>query len=245
MAFPTQSADFEASSSQYLTRADNALLEGGTAFTVEGWIKPESYGSKLWSKRNVSPNRSYSIGLGGTSSSDSYIFAQLSSDGSSNAYDSSKLVPITLGTWYHIAFTFSGSGLANEIKYFLNGVQQGTTDAPGFASVFDNTSDFAIGCENPNGTPVDFYDGRMVLVRMWQVVRTEAEIAANMCTVLGTTASLSGEWTLDNTLNDNSGNSLTLTDHATVTFGADVPAACAAAGDSGRDARFFTLRGVG
>jgi hypothetical protein len=230
MAFPTQSADLEASSSQYFSRADDALLELGTSFTLETWIKPEGYGGKILGKRSIG-QRSYQLILSGTDPSNSAFNAQLSSDGTSNFYDTGKTVAISTGTWYHMGFTFSGSGLANEVKFYVNGTQTGTTDAAGGTGVFSGTSAFAIGCENPSGTPGDFFDGRQVLTRVWKgVVRTEAEIAASMCTLLGTTTGLSGEWSLDNTLNDNSGNSLTLTNNNSVTFGADVPSICAVSG---------------
>lgn len=225
----TQSADLESSSSQYASRADNALLQPTTALTLEGWFKFESLPSagtlyRLFSKNSGTGNqRSYIFYLennGGTYQL-SYV---LSSNGSSADANFVTWSPST-GTWYHLAMTFAGTGTL-QVKFYVDGVQQGATKTTTVGSLFDNTTAFSIGGEALG----DFFDGRISLARMWLSTRTVGEISGSMCSVLGATTNLSGEWTLDNTLNDNSGNALTLTNNATFTFGVDTPATCAAGG---------------
>lgn len=224
------SADLERSSSMYFSRADDALLEPGGAFTVECWIKPETTGSAA----------AYVIASKGTSTGNqrSYVY-KWTDDGAGNyafvtqtssagtTYDGGTSVTwsggVTAGTWYHVAWIMNGS----TEKFVVNGTQMGSDQTSAISSLFNSTSAAGFGAENISGTPGDFFDGRLSLCRMWQTARSVSDINTNQCNVLGTTANLSGEWTLDNTLNDNSGNSLTLTNNNSITFGTDTPSFCA------------------
>lgn len=240
----TQSADLESGSSQYFSRADNALLQASNALTIEGWFKVESQPGTdtryslctKWDNSGGQNQRSYTFYYRDNASTKQLTLG-LSGDGSSSEEENVNW-EATLDTWYHLAVTYDGS--AGEVKFYVNGSQQGATQATAVASLFDNDAPFAIGAVNPD-SPALYFDGRVSLVRMWKTVRSGTDIANNICEVLGSTTNLSGEWTLDNTLNDNSGNSLTLTNNNTATFGSDVPSTCSAPATS---VNLLTLLGV-
>lgn len=240
----TQSADIEETSTQYFSRVDNALLEPGAAATVECWIKMEDIvggGADAYAVMSktisVTSQRSFVFKIADDGAGNITMSTQTSSAGTS--FDGGTSVSWTStpsnGTWYHVAWTMSG---ATE-KYYVDGTQMGSNQTSAISSLFDGTAGLTIGSEN-SATPTDYFDGKMSLCRFWKEARTQTQINNNKCEVLGSTTNLSGEWTLDNTLDDNSGNSLTLTNNGSVPFTSDVPAVCQTASGSG-ETLFFML----
>ncbi len=112
---------------------------------------------------------------------------------------------INTGNWVHIAVTKSG----NTVKLYVNGKLDATgtiTATPSvnqmtIANVFQNGSYHSSRYEFP---------GKIDEVRIWNIVRTEAEIKANMFKEIGTNANLIGYYKMSDgsgtTLTDNSGN---------------------------------------
>lgn len=247
-AYPyTQSAQTVRASSQYFQRSDNALLEPGAAFTVECHIKLTSVigggaAAYVISSKGTSTGsqRSFVFKLTNDGSDNISLATQTSSAGSS--YDGGTSVSWSAapsnGTWYHVAWTMNGS----TEKYYVDGVQMGANQTSAISSLFNSTSAIGFGAENISGTPGDFFNGRFSLCRVWQSVRTEAELADNRFCTLGSTTGLTGEWSLDNTLTDNSGNSFTLTNSGSATFGTDVPSgSCGGGGGGGTTGETFYL----
>lgn len=139
------------------------------------------------------------------------------------------------GVWYHVAATRdSASGVQ---KIIIDGVEAATaTNTAGAAT--SSTSALTIGNFAPDTTNLPL-NGRVSLVRVWNVVRTPTQISDNMCTVFGTaTTNLQGEWSLDDVLTDASGNGSTLTNVGSVVFATDTPSVCAVATATGS---FFAL----
>ena len=135
------------------------------------------------------------------------------------------------GTWYHVAFTRVSSTGACVIT--IDGVSAATnTSTTGATDA--STAALTIGRFGTGGTGLSF-DGRVSLVRVWDVQRSVATILANMCTVYGTaTTNMQGEWSLDNVLTDASGNASTLTNVGTVVFATDTPSTCAVGNPIGK-----------
>jgi hypothetical protein len=228
-AFPTtQSAQLVRASSQYFSKSDNALLEPGAAFTTECWIKMTSIvggGANAYviaSKgTSTGSQRSFVFKVVDNGSSVITLSTQTSSAGTS--YDGGTSVTWSAtpsnDTWYHVAWVLSGS----TERYYVDGTQMGADQTSAISSLFDSTGSIGFGAENISGTPNDFFNGRVALCRVWQVARTQSEIANNRYCVLNATSNLRGQWTLDNELTDSSGNGFTLTNNGSATFGADVP----------------------
>lgn len=228
--FNTQSALLVAASSQYFSRADTASLSITGSITVECWIKPTSFASLpavVASKVNGSINSGgWLMNVEDDGAGNSQIGLQIS-DGSGNATGrGSTDLDAFVGSWVHVAGTWT-AGAGNFPLVYVNGVADNVTGGTGQTAITDTNTDTYLGAQNNAGTPIRFFDGRESLCRVWNVARTAAEILASYCTQLGATTNLQAEWTLDNTLNDNSGNANTLTNNNSATFAADVPAVCA------------------
>ena len=222
--------DLVAASTQYLSRADTAVLDPGTNFTIEGWFKmnAEVLGGEtptLVSKfLSAGDQRSWVLNLARDGAQHKIEF--ISYTNGVTAVD--VLVNITsLGTtWNHIAAVYTKA--TPQVEIYVNGVSVGTGTAA--ASIFDGTAAFVIGALNNPALPMD---GKADDVRFWNDIRTTAEIADNMsnCNFVDPAdGSLIGWWTLENVLTDSGPNGLTLTNNNSATFqSATLPYACAVA----------------
>ncbi len=225
----TQSADLEAGSSQYFSRADTASLSITGNYTVEAWIKLESTPSgggvyPICMKNDAGSNRSTNFVL---QESGGNVLLSFGVDETGNNSDTSSVDYIwnpSTGVWYHVAGVFTAATGAVELFVDGSSVASNTGTA---TAIYDGGASTYIGFQ---GGTSRYFDGRISLVRVWSTNRSGAQLTADKCNVLGATANLAAEWTLDNTVNDNSGNANTLTNNNSVTFGADVPAVCAVAG---------------
>lgn len=231
----TQSLHTIDASSQTVKRAENALYNFTGAGTLETWIKFDSFTGLT---QDLMFNQATSGSFGGwrwylNSAGTEIHFSSESTDKGVSWTPSAD-------TWYHAAVTSDGSG---NVKFYVNGAQQGTTQTGFTNPTYADVQEFHIsGGDDVGSTGIT---GNFSLARVWNgEARSEANISGNMCNVLGATTNLSAEYTLDNVLTDNSGNGLTLTNVSTCTFEAETPSTCAAAA-SGRDARGLTLLGVG
>lgn len=230
VAFPTQSAGFVAASSQSLTRADTASLSITGNITLETWVKFTSLGStqRLINKFHSSgANRGdYELFI----TSGDKLNLTYSSDGTYNGgsyterqQDTASIV--STGVWYHVKGTATVA--SQVITLYVDGVVVPSTNvATGATSISDSNYEIGLGARNENGSMAGFLNGRMSLARVWSTVRA----ADDKCVVFGSASNLAAEWTLDNTLTDNSGNANTLTNNGVVTFSADVPGTCAVVG---------------
>ena len=127
------------------------------------------------------------------------------------------------GVWYHVAVTrVSATGV---VKIYVDGTEVASATGNTGATA-SSTSALTIGNFASDTTNLPF-DGRISLVRVWNVVRTATQISDNKCTVYGTaTTNMQGEWSLNDVLTDASGNASTLTNSGAVVFAADVPSVC-------------------
>jgi hypothetical protein len=222
MSYATKCLDLESSSSQYAYKTDPAggQLDITTNKTIELWAKFESVTGtmQLTSKWNTSgTNRAWQFYY----YTNTLNFMCANNGGGGDITVGTWSFTPTAGEWYHIACVFDKSTGVAEL--FVNGVSQGTVSGLN-TNIKNNTADFAIGAYREAGPATgSYFDGKISLVRMWNVKRTGAEILANMYTILGATTNLVAEWVLDNSYSDNSGNSLTLTGVGSPTFATDCP----------------------
>lgn len=245
----TNSADIEntGGADQYFSRADTTSLSITGDISVEGWFKIESAPTFFFlaAKRDGT-----SINNGGwqwLSNGTNFQFDVVSSLGALGRCTGSVAVADYVGTWVHLAATWD-AGLVAPILY-VNGVVDTASATSALATdIDDNNNAIVLGREGEKDD--GYYDGRMSLVRIWNDVRTQAEIADNMCVYFGTAeAGMAAEWALDDVLggsglNDTSGNTNTLTNNNSITFGADTPATCSAAAAAGSIRRRMMI-GIG
>lgn len=179
------SLDFRQS---YVSVADAPALDLADEWTLEAWIQPRSavtVGQQdIISKWNGAGDASYQLQL----DTDGRLRA-VTHDGLSNSIvRGNQLVP--LGVWTHVALTFS-QGTA---RLYVNGTLDATIT--GVLRPMDSSQQLAFGREgNYSGHT---FDGRIDEIRVWSLVRTEAQIAAARSVRLsGAEPGLVGYWQFD------------------------------------------------
>jgi len=161
-------ADFEKSNSESLTISDGVQsgLDFLSAFSVSMWVKHESFSSFYYvNKDGASPQHSIQI-IGFQSGGDKVRYA-LSNNGtnivnSDVAFSSS----ISLGTWYHLVFVYTGT----VVRVYRDGVLQGST-ATTISSLKDSSATFSLGIPTTQS-----FDGFMDEVSVFDYELTQADV---------------------------------------------------------------------
>lgn len=172
-------ADLEAGSNQYLSAADSVSLSITQSLTLQGWVKFETLPSGdnkgfIVKGTNTSDKRSYSL-MFQEDSGTYYLRSILSSDG---AYAAGNDVRVSwspsTGVWYHVAMVYDHT--VPEVKFFVNGVQQGTDQAVSATSLYNSDIGLEIG-----GTAfgLNYLDGQVDDIRIYNIARSEAQIAGD------------------------------------------------------------------
>jgi hypothetical protein len=146
----------------------NAALDVTNNFTIEGWIKPDGdpdFG-RLFNK-----DGSYALGV--SSNQTQLTFTRHS------AGDFSRPFTFVNGQWYHIACTY----VSGTVELFVNGTSIGTVG--GVPAINVTSSGGHIGSDA--GGNFNQFRGNIDNVRIWNSVRTQAQIAANQLSFLTST----------------------------------------------------------
>ncbi|MFM8362108.1 MAG: LamG-like jellyroll fold domain-containing protein, partial [Haliscomenobacter sp.] len=181
-----------ASDQGYVNIPDHSSLDFTTAFTLEAWINPSSYatndgnyGNAVVSKCRGAGGIGYAIGI----LPDGKLFGLLNNSSSNQAAFSTGAVP--LNTLSHIAGVFNGTSMT----LFLNGTQVAQATFASM-SLLDSSEPLAIGNMGP--TLGDWlFNGKIDEVRVWNTVRTQAQISAGMSTGIAAQAGLVGYYPFD------------------------------------------------
>jgi len=203
----TTSAGVDGSGSKYLTAADTTDNSFTNDFTIECWVRWSTLPNNainefVWKSGAYNFNFHYTLGL--------RLFTY--------PFDSVAVAwSPSVDTWYHVAVTFA----SNQVKFYVNGSQQGTTQTAANSSTADTTNSLTIGdSSDQGGTP----NGALAIteVRLWSVVRTATQISNYRSTMLsGAESSLVAyypfrtrptiAWDAATFSDDNSGSATTLT----------------------------------
>ncbi len=215
-ALNTHSVDLERSSNQYLSAADSASLDVSGDMTMEIWIKRESTGTQgliTKSDSGSSGTRSYNLALESTGPDSIDV---LISNGSTHQWGSVTQA-VSTGVWHHIAAVYSAS--AGEVEFFFDGTSLGVQT--GYPTSIVNTSNpVYIGVNGDGaGVGIDYFDGLVDEVRIWNVARTQTQINDDRAGELyGNETGLAAYWKMNNGLVDSSSNGNTLTNNGSATF---------------------------
>lgn len=159
--------DFEEASSHYIQIADHADFTV-TEFTIECWINMEEYGflDYFFQKFDgVTDDGFYARAI--TNGSDVIDFnVEVADTGRTIGTNVNEL---TVGNWYHIAFTRDASG---NMRAYVNGVEQTDTDTN--AGEIDSTDPLYIGRDR-GGSVGRYYDGLMEDARFSNTNRNTGE----------------------------------------------------------------------
>lgn len=240
----TFSLDLENSSGekQYLSITDNIQngLDITDEVTIEAWAKLESIigteGISIVAKNGADLTSQSQDGYQLYWNDELRFYYTGSGPGGYYRIQSNAAYPFNVNQWVHIAATFgpqtsSGGGYDGHYAvFYINGVKQPRVPpliSTGCCSGNNNNADLNIGSDR-FGT-INFLDGKVDEVRVWNKQRTASEIAENYSKELtGHEPNLVGYWKFNNELMDGKvrdyssyGNHLT--SNGIITFSSDTP----------------------
>jgi hypothetical protein len=172
-------------------------VSGVGDWTIESWFKDESQGgyfhfpTTIITKGDTISDREVPFNIGITFNA--LYVTEKASDQLSYMYYDLKAHRVSANAWHHVAVTMKGS--TRQATIYLDGIQvmQGTLSRVSTG----NTKPVSIG---RNGSPTGYanWDGKLDDVRIWNTVRTGAQISANFRNQLtGTQAGLVANWKFD------------------------------------------------
>ncbi len=167
--------------------ADNASLDITGAVTLETWVQ---LSSREPVRDQLAVGKRYAY----------YIYSEASAYGGSGNWKGSAWAPghtdtfgttnLAAGQWYHLAMTFDGE----TMKVFVNGQKE--NELSNVSSISTSDYNLSFGMEQSNGEYA--LDGFLDEVRLWDIARSEQQIAADYNKILDpTTAGLVGYWNFD------------------------------------------------
>src|SRR5437016_1496927 len=166
-----------------------------TEVTVEGWVKWESFGSMSRFFDFTLAGYSLNVQNRGTTST---LHVEAFRGDDRIALDVPGI--LSLGSWTHLAVTFGTNG----VQLFVNSALVATDATTGQFSTTGLEKRNYLGRSNFRAvytTDADLH-GQIDEVRVWEGVRTEAQIRENMFKNLtGKEAGLAGLWNFDNVEN--------------------------------------------
>jgi len=184
-AEPVTSVQFLGTTGSQIDCGYNDAYSVLTDFTLEAWVKFTTFdGGYVLCNESAEPSANGYVlrATGGQ--------MQLSiGNGSWQGVNATS--GVVADTWYHVAATCTSS----EMKIYINGVLENTTAIS--ASVLASTQPLVIG-EGTQWTDRRLR-GFMADVRLWNVARTQEEIAANMSasSLTGTETGLVANWKMN------------------------------------------------
>jgi hypothetical protein len=163
---------------------DNDLLDLTATWTLEAWVYPRAAGNgsdqDIISKWAGNPGASYILQIDATG-----VIRLVTSDGTTNSIILG-VTALTNNTWQHVAATFDGG----TVNLYLNGVVDRTVT--GVRTPYIGGEPVAFGREG--NFPGGYLNGILDEVRIWNVTRTQTQIAASMNGLKGKSSGLVGWW---------------------------------------------------
>jgi YD repeat-containing protein len=202
-------------STAYMVAPWNSLYDFGNGnFTVEAWIKPSGAGTII-SRKSAQGD----VGNGG-------FLLVLKPDGSFKlATDNglgffeidSQATSVLNGAWHHIAGVRDGANLYLYLdSALLSSTPRGNATPP---LNVNNNLRMVIGATDQSQEPYIHYTGLISDVRVWSVVRSQAQIVGSMTTDLNSNElGLVGYWKFDGNGNDASSIQNTAIPSGSVTY---------------------------
>ncbi len=192
-----------ASTTDYVNCGNGSSLNITQSLTMEAWIKPTAQRTHSIVKKFLTGGIvGYELFL--ANNAQRQVSVRLNNSASYRV-NSTTPYPID-GSWMHVAATYDYS--TKEIKLYVNGIQEGGTLA-GPASIASTTNPLTIGSELSDFSKA--FQGSIDEVRVWNIVRSDADIKSNMTKkLIGNESGLVGYWRFDETsgtsMNDETSN---------------------------------------
>ncbi|TDO25395.1 HYR domain-containing protein [Sediminibacterium goheungense] len=115
--------------------------------------------------------------------------------------------------WIHVACTWEAS--TGELRFYVNGVQ---TDLFYRSGLYFGGGPINIARQSPSTCRCNPFAGNLDEIRIWNVVRSRAEIQATMSTSLPLSSPATFNWSPSTGLNTSSGSSVVASPSATTTY---------------------------
>jgi len=133
-----------------------------------------------------------------------------------------KTINITTDIWQHLAVTWDAS--ESKAYFYLDGISIGTA-LGALTAIHNNASTLIVsGYVNAAAAKADFYNGLIDEVRIYNLIRTTAQILINKDVEVATnTAGLVAYYQLDNAATDSTANTNNLTLRNSVSYTTNVP----------------------
>ena len=185
---------YNGGSYDYVKVPTNTVFNQNTDGTFEFWIKPLSFGTEqiILSKGASTGTLSFMLGI--SISGNLYM-----GFGNYLAYNSTGQ-PLTLNQWNHVAITWTTVGTNFELRFYKNGIQNGSASTI-VKNFLTNNDDLYIGNSQIYNLPLRGYLDEL---RLWHPALTLTQIITSMF-VSGktiTSANLLANWGFDGTLNN-------------------------------------------
>jgi len=230
----THSLNLQSSSSQlaYISHASQTNLGLTAANTVEGYIKFQSLPGissyySLFSKYSsaaVASANDYMFSIRNSGFGYALVLDFVTYDGVSTYTHLSHTVlwgAPSVGTWYHVAAIFGGTGYVWTTIFVLDGAQLGLSQVTATSDTFNSTGNrsVALGAEGAG----NYFDGKMDNWRFWSTQLSPSTINTNKNVELSSGANLELSLLLNNNYNDATANANNFTGVNSPTFSTDTP----------------------
>ena len=167
-AVTNKAVSFTKANSQYITVPHSSSINLGATFSMEAWVNYSGTNSTIVDKGDY--DFLWELNANGhlNGSANKMGFYQKNTN---TWYYADAIVP--QNTWTHVAITFNNGTLT----FYINGLTAGT--ATSVTHPQDNLP-MNIGRQQPSACQCNHFNGTMDELRLWNVVRTQSEIQANM-----------------------------------------------------------------
>jgi len=180
----------------YVSLEQNFDFQATDQFTVEAWIKVDNTG---FYQQVISKLDSDFTGWGLQVENDGRLGAYLFADYLVNQRSVDGTFVVADNQWHHVAMSFDG---VDTIVLYVDGEIDPISDINNAGATLGsiaNAADTHIGNYEGTGSPGEFLNGQIDDLRIWNGVRSDAEILANYNTELsGNESNLMAYYKFDN-----------------------------------------------
>ncbi|MGL1904100.1 MAG: DUF2341 domain-containing protein, partial [Fibrobacterales bacterium] len=174
IATPTNALEFDGADDQLIVADMNPDFSGG--LTIEGWFQMQFLGPyiRLVEFSNGAHNSNFGIWNGNSDASLNYAIHNGISGADEGWHGHAATGFITTDEWIHFAVTHAASG---DVTVYKNGIEVSSGTGQALPSSLNRTQNSIGWSEAFAGS---HYDGYMDEIRLWNDVRTELEVQADM-----------------------------------------------------------------
>ncbi len=194
-------------------------------FTVAAWLQLRSlpaigeYYTIIDKYLESGDQRSYTVRIYNNAGTYQLYFISSVNGTAGGASVVRQTITPKLGEWFHFAMSVASGNTADQVKFYINGAQVGTTQSSlmGANTFFDCTAGFGIG--GPYAENARNFDGWIAYVMFWTNIQNATAIANLYADATAYSATgLGGFWKFNGDGTDETANNNDLTNQNTATF---------------------------